>query len=81
MTSGSDLPNIGARLVCPPPAGFTLVHIRSASSGGFDLPTAVIGSGRVPHVRQSGTWAENGFFQCFHSMGKDSCFLAAVFAT
>ncbi len=24
------------------------------------------------------TWAENGFFQCSHSMGKDSCF-AAVF--
>jgi hypothetical protein len=25
----------------------------SANSGGFDLPTAVIGSGRVPHVRQT----------------------------
>jgi hypothetical protein len=26
------------------------------------------------------TWAENGFFQCSHSMGKDSCYWPSFFA-
>ena len=34
--------------------------------------------GRVPHVRLRRTWAENGFFQCFHSMAQDPLFKATA---
>jgi hypothetical protein len=49
----------------------TLVPIGSTSIGGFDLPTKVLGSGRVPHVRPSvhgpKTDSSNAFTACARS--------------
>jgi hypothetical protein len=41
------------------------------SSGGFNLPTQSLVLDGCPSPKR--TWAENGFFQCFHSARQDTC--------
>lgn len=56
-------------------------EVESVGNAELQLVTKACDFGRVPHVRPQRTWAENGFFECFYSMRKNSCSWPSVLAT